>query len=117
MAITRRNRKTATAVTRVLAPDDPDLVGKVIATLESYPPRAQRRFRMLFFATEWLPLLSGYRRRFRALRPDRQQAFLEGCKTPLRRLVVQFLKQLVYSTYISQPSAEAIVGYTGGCLS
>jgi hypothetical protein len=116
VALTARNRKTVVAVTGVLVPDEPQLTGEVIALLESYPPRAQRRFRFLFFATEYFPLLSGYRRRFRKLRPAEQQAFLEGCKTPLKRLVVSFLKQLVYSTYISQPSAEAIVGYTGECL-
>jgi len=114
--ITARNRRTAAAVTKVLVPGDEALTLEVIAMLEGYPPRAQRRFRWLFFATEWLPLLSGYRRRFRGLRPEQQQAFLEGCTTPLKRLVVSFLKQLVYSTYISQPSAEAIVGYTGECL-
>ena len=114
--ITARNRRTAEAVTRVLVSGDEPLVGEVIAILESYPPRAQRRFRWLFFATEYFPLLSGYRRRFRGLRPEEQMRFLEGCKTPLKRLVVQFLKQLVYSTYISQPSTETIVGYTGECL-
>jgi len=103
-------------VTKVLVPGDDALIAEVVALLESYPPRAQRRFRWLFFATEWFPLISGYRRRFRGLRPEQQQAFLEGCTTPLKRLVVSFLKQLVYSTYISQPSAEAIVGYTGECL-
>ena len=103
-------------MTKVLVPGDDALIGEVIALLESYPPRAQRRMRWLFFATEYFPLLSGYRRRFRGLRPGQQAAFLEGCKTPLKRLVVQYLKQQVYSTYISQASAEAIVGYTGQCL-
>lgn len=116
MAVTSWNRKTIAAVTRVLVPDDEALIGEVIAQVESYSPRAQRRFRWLFFATEWLPLLSGYPRRFRGLRPEQQQRFLEGCTTPLRRLVVSFLKQLVYSVFISQPTAEAIVGYTGECL-
>ncbi len=99
-----------------MVPGDDALVGEVIALLDSYPPRAQRRLRWLFFATEYLPLVSGYRRRFRGLRPEQQIAFLDGCKTPLKRLVVQYLKQQVYSTYISQPSTEAIVGYTGRCL-
>jgi len=103
-------------VTKVLVPGDEPLTLEVIAMLESYPPRAQRRFRWLFFATEWFPLISGYRRRFRGLRPEQQHAFLDGCNTPLRRLVVSFLKQLVYSTYISQPYAEQTVGYTGECL-
>jgi hypothetical protein len=116
VGLTTRNRKTVAAVTRVLVPDEPAMVDEVWTELTSYPPRAQRRFRWLFFATEYFPLLSGFRRRFRGLTPEQQAKFLEGCKTPLKRLVVQFLKQQVYSTYISQPSAEAIVGYDGGCL-
>src|SRR5438067_5383766 len=112
MAITKRNRRTAAAVTKVLVPDDWErlrLIDAVTAELDGYPPRAQRRFRWLFFATEWFPLLSGYRRRFSRLRPEQQLAFLEGVKSPLRRLVVSFLKQLVYSCYISEPSVESVV--------
>lgn len=116
MALTSRNRKTVDAVTRVLVPDEPPLADEVWALLQSYPPRAQRRFRWLFFATEYFPLLSGSTKRFRRLSREQQQRFLEGCNTPLKRLVVSFQKQLVYSTYISQPSAEAIVGYDGRCL-
>jgi hypothetical protein len=123
VGISRRNRTTAAAVTRILVPDDFEklqLMDKVLADLDSYPPRAQRRFRWLFFATEWFPMLSGYRRRFSHLRPEQQREFLEDAvkhpTSPLRRLVVSFLKQLVYSCYVSEPSVEGLVGYTYECL-
>jgi hypothetical protein len=121
VGISKRNARTAQAVTKILVPDEwerLDLPRKVVLELESYPPRAQRRFRWLFFATEWFPLLSGYRRRFSRLRPDQQLAFLERAvrhpRSPLRRLVISFLKQLVYGTYIAEPSVEATIGYSGG---
>ncbi len=123
MAVTKRNKRTAEAVTKILVPEDwehLDLPRKVVGELEGYPPRAQRRFRWLFFATEWFPLLSGYRHRFSRLAPEQQFSFLDAAvrhpKSPLRRLVVSFLKQLVYGTYVGEPDVEATVGYTHACL-
>ena len=99
--------------------DELGLVDDVIAEVEAYPRRAQRRMKQLFFATEYLPLVSGHRRRFSALGPDDRLKVLESNgrhkRSPLRRLIVSYLKQLVYSAYISHPVVEDAVAYRYEC--
>jgi hypothetical protein len=36
-------------------------------------------------------------------------------RSPLRRLIVGYLKGLVYANYLSQPAIEAAVGYRYEC--
>lgn len=128
MALSRRQRKTLAAVTRVLVPpggsiglgaDDVDLVRKVTEEVEGYPHRAHRRIRLLLFAIEHLPLASGGLRRFSAMEPDAQTAFLAKAarhkRSPLRRLIVSYLKQMIYAAYLSQPEIENAVGYRYEC--
>ncbi len=99
--------------------DDLDLVRKVTDEVEGYPPRAHRRIRLLLFGTEHYPLLSGHVRRFSRLGPSDQKAFLAAMgrhkRSPLRRLVISYLKQLVYANYLSQPEVEEAVGYRYEC--
>lgn len=128
MALSKRNRAVLAAVTRTLVPaggaisysaDDLDLVRKVTDEVEGYPRRAHRRIRLLLFAVEHLPLVGGHARRFSALGSDAQTDFLARTgrhkRSPLRRLVVSYLKQMIYANYLSQPEVEAAVGYTYEC--
>lgn len=130
VALSRRERRTLAAVTRVLVPegtavgpsaDDVGLVEKVTAEVEGYPPIARRRIRLLLLAIEFLPLVDGPRRRpFSALEPKQQRQVLSRTgrhrRSALRRLVVSYLKQLVYAAYIAQPEVEQAIGYTYACL-
>jgi hypothetical protein len=117
------------AVTRALVPsgagvpfgaDDLDLVRKVTEEVEGYPRRAHRRIRWLLFAIEHFALLDGKPRRFSRLDPGRQLAYLAATgrhpRSPLRRLVVSYLKQMVYAAYLSQPEVEDAVGYRYECV-
>lgn len=128
MALTRRNRATLAAVTRTLVPpgtavglgaDDLDLVAKVTAEVEGYPRRAHRRIRLLLLAVEHYPLISGRLRRFSRLDGKAQKDFLGKMgrhpRSPLRRLVVSYLKALVYANFLSQAAVEAAVGYRYEC--
>jgi hypothetical protein len=128
VALSKRNRAVLAAVTRTLVPggsaipysaDDLDLVRKVIAEVEGYPRRAHRRIKLLLFAIEHLPLVGGHAQRFSALTPDAQTEFLTRTgrhkRSPLRRLVVSYLKQMIYAAYLSQPEVETAVGYTYEC--
>ena len=128
MTLSRRNRATLDAVTHVLVPpgtaigvsaDDVDLVTRVTEEVEGYPPRAHRRIRLLLFGIEHYPFLSGRIRRFSHLGPNDQKTFLASMgrhkRSPLRRLIVSYLKQLVYANYLSQPEVEAAVGYRYEC--
>jgi len=98
--------------------DDLALVEKVTDEIEGYPPRARRRMRLLLFAIEFFPLLDG-RGLFTSLDPKRQHEYLESAgrhkRSPLRRLVVSYLKQLVYANYLSQPQIEDAIGYRYEC--
>jgi hypothetical protein len=124
-----RARRTLAAAARTLVPaggsipqsaDDLGLVDVLLAEIDGYPPRARRRTRLLLFATEYLPLVSGKVRRFSALSEDDRRDVLERNgrhkRSPLRRLIVSFLKQLVYSAYISQAVVEEAVGYGYECM-
>ncbi len=100
--------------------DELGLIDQLIDEVESYPRRAHRRTRLLLFATEYLPLVSGHVRRFSALGAEQRLRVLEHNarhrRSPLRRLIVSYLKQLVYSSYISQPAVEQAVGYRYECV-
>ena len=122
-------RKTLTAVAETLVPPDGSipqsasdlgLPQQLIDEVNGYPPRAHRRMRLLLFATTWLPLVSGKTRHFAGLSPEDRTEVLERNgrhkRSPLRRLIVSYLKQLVYSSYISQAPVEDAVGYRYECL-
>jgi hypothetical protein len=51
--------------------------------------------------------------------PDDQTAALSSMgrhrRSPLRRLVLSYLKQMIYAAYLSQPEVEAAVGYRYEC--
>ena len=126
--LSRRARKTLAAVTRTLVPadasipadaDELGLIDDLITEVNAYPRRALRRTRLLLFATEYLPLVSGHPRRFSALSPEKRLSVLERNgrhkRSPLRRLIVSYLKQLVYSAYVSHPVVEDAVGYRYEC--
>jgi hypothetical protein len=125
--LSRREYRTLAAATRALVPgdgsipqsaDDLGLVEKLTIEVNGYPKRAHRRMKQLFFGTEYLPLLSG-RLPFSRQSPERQLATLEVWghhkRSPLRRLIVSFLKQLVYGAYISEASVEDAVAYRYEC--
>jgi hypothetical protein len=122
-------RRTLAAAARTFVPaggtvpqsaDDLGLVDELYAEVDNYPPRAFRRTRLLLFATEYLPLVSGKTRPFSKLddtdRLDVLERNARHKRSPLRRLIVSYMKQLVYSAYISQPPVEDAVGYSGECL-
>ena len=128
MALTDRNKATLEAVVRHLVPsgtalgagaDELDLVAKVGAEVDGYPPRAHRRIRLLLFGIEHYTVLSGHVRRFSRLDPEAQMAYLASMarhpRSPLRRLIVAYLKQLVYANFLSQPEIETAVGYHYEC--
>ena len=128
MGLSRRNRATLADVTRILVPpggsvpfgaDDLELVRKVTDEVEGYPRRARRRIRLLLFGVEHYPLLSGRARRFTKLSPDAQHEFLASMgrhpRSQLRRLVVSYLKAMIYANYLSQPEVESAVGYRYEC--
>jgi hypothetical protein len=116
------------AVTRALVPpggavpygaDDVDLVRRVTDEVEGYPRRAHRRIRLLLLAVEHFGLLGWPPRLFSSLEPKEQREYLRRMgrhpRSPLRRLVVSYLKQMVYANYLSQPEVEAAVGYRYEC--
>jgi hypothetical protein len=129
VGLNRRERETLAAITRTLVPsgasipegaDELGLVDDLIAEVNGYPKRARRRIWWLLLATEYLPLVSGHRRRFRKLSPEKRFAVLERNgrhrRSPLRRLIVSLSKQVVYSAYISHPKVEDVVAYRYECL-
>lgn len=127
--LSRRERRTLEAAARTLVPsggsiphsaDDLGLTAALTAEIDGYPRRARRRTKLLLFAVEHLPLVSGHRRRFSRLSEDDRLAVLEANgrhrRSPVRRLIVSLLKQVVYSSYISQPAVEDAVGYRYECV-
>ena len=126
--LSRRNRRVLAAVARALVPsgaaipfgaDELDLVRKVTDEVEGYPYRARRRIRLLLFAIEHFPLLERRPRRFTDMTPAEQTEFLRATgrhpRSPLRRLVVSYLKAMVYAAYLSQREVEDAVGYRYEC--
>jgi hypothetical protein len=75
---------------------------------------------LLLFGVEHYQLISGRVRRFSALSAEDQVAFLNELghhkRSALRRLVVSYLKSIVFGAYVSQPEVEAVVGYRYECL-
>ena len=100
--------------------DELDLPRKITEEIDTYPRFAHNQVRLLLFAVEHYPLLSGQRRRFSGLPPEKQFEFLNEMahhkRSALRRLVVSYLKSIVFGAFVSQPETEAVVGYRYGCL-
>lgn len=100
--------------------DDLDLPRKVAAEIDTYPPFAHNQVRLLLFAVEHYPLVSGYRRRFSALPPDERPVFLTSLghhkRSALRRLVYSYLKSIVFGAFVSHPDVEKVIGYRYECL-
>jgi hypothetical protein len=129
VALTDRNRRTLAAVARAMVPpggaveagaDELDLPNKITRDVDTYPRFAHNQVRLLLFAVEHYPLASGHIRRFSRLPPKRQYAFLDAMahhkRSALRRLVVSYLKSIVFGAFVSQPETEAVIGYGYECL-
>ena len=129
MALSRRNRRTLAAVARAMVPsggavkggaDELELPRKIADDVDTYPRFAHNQVRLLLFAVEHYPLVSGHARRFSALSPDKQVAVLNELghheRSALRRLVVSYLKSIVFGSFVSQPETEAAIGYRYECL-
>jgi len=100
--------------------DELGLPGKLATEVDSYPRFAHNQVRVLLFAVEHYPLISGHRRRYSSLAPDVQFEFLNAMshhnRSALRRLVLSYLKSIVFGAFVSQPETEAVVGYRYECL-
>jgi hypothetical protein len=129
MGLSSRNRRTLEAVARTMVPpggvveagaDELDLPQKIAGEVDTYPRFAHNQVRLLLFAIEHYPLISGLRRRFSRLSPEEQAVFLEKTahhkRSALRRLVVSYLKSIVFGAFISHPETEAVIGYRYECL-
>jgi hypothetical protein len=129
VALSRRNRRTLAAVARAMVPaggavaagaDDLDLPRKAADDIDTYPRFAHNQVRLLLFAVEHYPLVSGYRRRFTALPADQQPAFLTKLghheRSALRRLVYSYLKSIVFGAFVSHPDVEKVIGYRYECV-
>lgn len=123
-----RQQETLAAAARILVPvggslelgaDDLQLARKIADEVATYPRFARRQVKLLLFAVQHYPLISGYSRRFRRLPSDKQAEFLDRMahhkRSALRRLVLAYIKQMVYGMYVSQPEVEAAVGYRYEC--
>jgi hypothetical protein len=100
--------------------DELDLPRKIAEDVDRYPRFAHNQVRLLLFGVEHYPLIGGHVRRFSRLAPDNQAAFLNELahhkRSALRRLVVSYLKSIVFGAYVSQPEVEAAVGYRYECI-
>lgn len=127
MALTRRNRRTLAAAARVMVPpggavaagaDELGLAATIAGEVDAFPRVPRNLVRLLLFAVEHYPLISGRRRRFTALATHDQAAFLDGLtrKGALRRLVYSNLKSIVFGAFVSHPDVEKVIGYRYECL-
>ena len=129
MALSARNRKTLAAVARAMVPsggvveadaDELDLPRRIADEIDDYPRFAHTQVRLLLFAAEHYPLISGYRRRFCGLSPDEQPVFLTKLghhkRSALRRLVYSYLKSIVFGAFVSHPDVEKVIGYRYECV-
>jgi hypothetical protein len=129
MALSRRNRRTLAAVSRAMVPpggaaeagaDELDLPRKIAEDINTYPRFAHNQVRLLLFAVEHYPLISGYRRRFCRLSAAEQPGFLTKLghneRSALRRLVYSYLKSIVFGAYVSHPDVEKAIGYRYECV-
>lgn len=127
VGLSKREKRTLGAVARTLVPtggsvphgaDDLGLVEALIDEVEGYPRRARRRMHLLFFGVEYFPVLNGRRplsRMDAGAQHEALDAMAHHARSPLRRLVMSYLKQLVYAAYVSQPAVEDAVGYRYEC--
>lgn len=87
--------------------------------VDAYPPYAHTQVRLLLFALEHYPLLSGYTRRFTGLDAGSRAAYLDRMahhrRSALRRLVISYIKQLVFGMYVSERAVEGAIGYRYEC--
>lgn len=125
--LTPRNRETLEAAARIFVPpggaiepgaDDLRLADRICDEVADYPRRVRRQVRLFLTVFEVLPFLSGLRRTFVGLDPDRQAAFLEAnYRHPwaIRRQITTLMKQLCLTTYLQVPEVEAAVGYRYEC--
>lgn len=124
-----RHRRTLATVARTLVPpggpvpagaDEIGLVEALLREVDGYPPRAQRRTKLLLTAAEYMPFATRRFAPLSRLKPEDAQAVLERNgrhpRSALRRLVVSYLKQVTYAAYISLPELEELVGYDYACL-
>ena len=100
--------------------DDLGLPAKIAASVDDYPRFAHNQVRLLLFGVEHYPLISGHMRRFSALSSEEQFSFLDAMahhkRSALRRLVVSYLKSIVFGAYVSQPEVEGAIGYRYECV-
>ena len=96
------------------------LPGRVADEIDTYPRVPHNLVRLLLFAVDYYPLISGRTRRFAALSPDDQLAFLDELghhtRSALRRLVYSTLKSLVFGAFVSHPDVEQVIGYRYECM-
>jgi hypothetical protein len=129
VALTARNRRTLAAAARAMIPpggaveagaDELGLPAKIAADVDSFPRVPHNLVRLLLFAVEHYPLVSGRRRRFTALAPDDQVEFLNELghheRSALRRLSYSYLKSIVFGAFVSHPDVEKVIGYRYECL-
>ena len=100
--------------------DELGLPDKIAAEIDSYPQVPHNLVRLLLFAVEHYPLIGGRRKRFTALAPDDQAAFLDELghhkRSALRRLVYAYLKSIVFGAFVSHPDVEKAIGYRYECM-
>jgi hypothetical protein len=100
--------------------DELDLPRTIAEDVDRYPRFAHNQVRLLLFGVEHYPLISGHLRRFSRLGPERQTSFLDELahhkRSALRRLVVSYLKSIVFGAYVSRPEVEAAIGYRYECV-
>lgn len=129
MALTARNRRTLADVARAMVPpggavaagaDDLGLPARIAGDIDSYPRIPHNLVRLLLFAVEYYPLISGRRRRFTGLAAGDQATFLSDLghseRSALRRLVYSNLKSIVFGAFVSHPDVEKVIGYRYECL-
>jgi hypothetical protein len=129
VALTARNRRTLAAAARVMVPaggaveaggEELGLASSIAADVDSFPRVPHNLVRLLLFAVEHYPLIGGRRKRFTALGPDDQLAFLNELghheRSALRRLTYSYLKSIVFGAFVSHPDVENVIGYRYECL-
>jgi hypothetical protein len=128
VALTRRNRRTLDAAARAMVPpggvveagaEELGLPDRIADDVDSFPRIPHNLVRLLLFAVEHYPLISGRKRRFTALAPDDQFAFLNELghheRSALRRLTYSYLKSIVFGAFVSHPAVEEVIGYRYEC--
>jgi hypothetical protein len=100
--------------------DELGLAAKIGDEVDTFPRVPHNLVRLLLFAVEHYPLIGGRRRRFTALAPGDQIAFLDELghheRSALRRLVYSYLKSIVFGAFVSHPAVEKVIGYRYECV-